>query len=251
MMTTQLGKAMLRPALLLACFLSLASPALADTVCIGSLASTTIRGNLIVPGGASCTLTGVLVTGNVQLQAGAVSFTANSTYIFGDVSSQGGAVTLTNSSTGQFYATAMTTIGGNLQVSNGSLLVEGAFVRHDVNANGMDWVAMGGISIGGNLQIQNTTGVSPEFGSSFVCGATLASDVQLQGNGPQATFIVGQSNALSCPGNTIVGNVTISNNQAAVTVSGNIVLGNLQCQHSSTSGSGNTVGGTVNGCTGL
>jgi hypothetical protein len=254
-MTTRSSKKMFRPALFLASMACLATPALADTVCTASFANTTIVGNLIVPSGASCTLTGVLVTGGVQLQQGAVSFTANSSYIFGDLQSQGAAITLTNSSSGIFYAPAITTISGHLQVTGGSLFAEGVFVRGDLQANALDSVVIGGVSIGGNLTIQNTIGVPPVFGTNFVCGATVGNNVQLQANGHAATFTVGASGAVGCPSNTILGNAEMNNNQAVVTIIGNIVTGNLQCQDSPSAlptGSGNTVGGTKNGqCTGM
>ena len=57
-----------------------------------------------------------------------------------------------------------------------------------------------------------------------------------------------------CPSNTILANAEMNNNQAVVTVIGNIVTGNLQCQNNPTSalptGSGNIVGGNKQ-CTGL
>jgi hypothetical protein len=240
----------------LACIVCLATPALADTVCTTSFADTTITGNVIVPNGASCTLNGVLVTGGVQLQPGAVAFTANSTNINGDLHAQSAAITLTNSSSGIFYAPAITTVGGQLQLTGGSLFVEGAFVRGDVQANGLDFVVVGGLWAGGKLVIQNTTSVSPVFGTNFVCGATVGNDFQLNGDGPAATFTLGASTDLGCPGNALLGNADVNNNQAAVTINGNILAGNLQCKGNATStpptGSGNTVGGTESGqCKGL
>lgn len=250
------GRELLCAVLALAGVVCFATSARADTVCTGSLANSTIRGNVIVPSGASCTLTNVLVTGDVQVQAGAGSLTAISTYISGDVKSQGAAITLMLGGDGNYFATDITTIGGHLQATGGSLFVEGVFIRGDVQAQGMDSVAMGGNWIGGTLAIQGTTSVSPQFGTNLVCATTVGNSFQLQNSRLGATFALGTDLVPGCFGNTIIGDAAINNNAAAVTVKGDIVIGNLQCKGNSISapptGSGNAVGGVKSGqCAGL
>src|SRR5262249_39768635 len=85
--------------------IGVATPAFADTFCSGPLASTVVKGKLVVPTGASCSLTSVVVTGDVQVNNGAVALTVTNSYIFGNVDSQNAAVVVTNGSTGRFYAT--------------------------------------------------------------------------------------------------------------------------------------------------
>lgn len=101
----------------------------------------------------------------------------------------------------------------------------------------MSSLLIGGVSIAGNLNIQNTTSVPPPSspegtgGVNYVCADTIGNGIQIQNNGWQVT-----------------GNLVMNNNMAAATVSRNIVIGNLQCQRNATSvlpsGSGNKVGGT-------
>jgi hypothetical protein len=53
----------------------------ADTACTGTLSSTAVNGNLVVPDGQNCFLTGATVTGNVQVGTGATLSVAEGTTV--------------------------------------------------------------------------------------------------------------------------------------------------------------------------
>jgi hypothetical protein len=234
--------------------LGFAVPALADTTCTGALANTTIIDNVIVPAGASCTLTSVIVRGNVQVQPGAAALTVNGAYILGNVQSQGAAVTLTNN--GALIEPDLTMVGGAVQVTGGSLWIGYATIGGDVQANNANFVVIGLTSINGNVNIQNLAGFSPSFGTNFLCASTVRQNFQFQQSTVGATFLLGASGALGCFGNTILGNVQIQNNAGAVTVTNNVVIGDLQCGGNNVNtppvGGANRVAGQESGqCSGL
>jgi hypothetical protein len=83
-----------------------------DTSCTGALGAVTVNGNLNVPAGASCTLTGTHVTGNVTVKQGPgdypalVNLTTTGATIDGNVQVQRGGTSSLESST---------VVGGNYQ----------------------------------------------------------------------------------------------------------------------------------------
>src|SRR6185437_10681115 len=127
----------------------------ASTNCAGSLTGT-ISGNVVVPSGASCTLSDITVTDSVQVQQNA---------------------SLTIDATQQ-----PATIGGNVQATNCALvLLEGG-----VTVNGSVQIVQcaqqsgfvgPGIGIGGDFQcINNAGGCEADLGD-------VHGSVQVQGNG--------------------------------------------------------------------
>jgi hypothetical protein len=125
-------------------------------------------------------------------------------------------------------------VTGNILVTGGSLSLS----RFHVGGNLL--VQGGGIStgplvtVGGSLQLQN---LPASAAASHVCNTVVQGNVQAQGNA-SAVQIGGD---LSCPGNTISGNLLVQDNTGSTQVSSNSVQKNLNCSgNAALSGSGNT-----------
>jgi hypothetical protein len=177
----------------------------ADTTCTTTISSGTINGNLTVPAGATCGLTNVMVTGNVQVGKGASLTVA-------PMSGQ------------------TVTIGGNVQAAQ---------------CQTVGFSNLGGaISVGGNVQIQYCTGESGYFSpveapvtingnfacdnNSAGCNASLSS---VRGNMELNNNSNGSGPGAAVGRNTVGGNVQVNNNSgsSATEVGNNTIGGNLQC----------------------
>lgn len=146
----------------------------ANTSCTGTL-SGNVSGNVVVPGGASCTLSDVTVTGNVQVLQNA-SLTVDATQ-------------------------QPATIGGNLQATNCAfvLLEGGVTVNGNVQivqcAQKSGFVGPG-VKIGGNFQcVNNAGGCEADLGR-------VKGSVQIQGSGASDISLVSIGENLQCVGNT-------------------------------------------------
>jgi feruloyl esterase len=163
--------------------LILAAPALvagaatghaANTNCIGTLTGT-ISGNVVVPNGASCTLSNITVTGNVHVLQNA-SLTVDATQ-------------------------QPATIGGNVQATNCAfaLLEGGVTVNGNVQilqcAQRSGFVGPG-VKIGGNFEcINNAGGCEADLGS-------VHGNLHAQKNGSSDISLVSVGGNLQCQGNT-------------------------------------------------
>jgi hypothetical protein len=163
------------------------SPAPAATTCNSTITDTTISGNVIVPNGANCRLIRVHVTGNIQVQGGGALILQGTT-VDGSVQSTGARwVRIDNRSrirgSVQILGTTGTppgftwnmicisTIGGNLQISNN-------FARFAI---GDPVVCSGGNAIGGSVQ------VSGNQARVRVSNNAIGNSLQCSGNTPPAT----------------------------------------------------------------
>ena len=138
-----------------------------------------------------------IFNGNLTVSAGQKCTFVNGG-VTGNVQQNGGSLTL-----------IQTQVGGNVQVTGG-----GTFS-----------ISQGSI-INGNLQVQSLPGVS---GQNQVCGTTVKGDLQFQNNG--GAMLIGSTNASSCAGDKIGGNLDVHDNSAATTVVGNSVTGNLDAHN--------------------
>ena len=146
----------------------------ANTNCTGAL-SGSITGNIVVPDGASCTLSDATVTGNVQVQQNA-SLVVDATQ-------------------------QPTTIGGNIQaVHCAAALLEGG-VTVDGNvliqqcAQESGFVGPG-VKIGGNFEcINNAGGCEADLGD-------VRGNLHIQNNGSSDISLVSVGGNLQCQGNT-------------------------------------------------
>jgi len=164
----------------------------------GGSAVTTVNGNVTVPGGASCTLEFVDVTGNVTLQPGGSLLIAG--YL--EPSTIGGNVQA--SGCGSTLLEGNVTVKGNLQILNCT----------GTAANGFQGA---GIVIGGNFLCQSNAGPCEGWLGQ------IAGNAQILNNGGAASDV-----SL----NTIGGNLQCQNNAAAPTHGHgyNWVTGNAQGQ---------------------
>jgi hypothetical protein len=197
-MTKRILASLAGAALLLA-----ASPgARADNTCPGGTIGapntlTPVQGNVTVNG--SCTLTNVILQGNVQLQGG--TLVVQESYIGGNVQAA--------NCTGAEIISSF--VGGSVQIQN----------CHNTSGNPL---GMSAIAVGGGIQCQNNTG-------SEVCqfsDLVNFGNMQIQNNstttgiGPVLTYTYTTGN-LQCQ----------NNGPAATSGGGNYVLGSDQCIGSS------------------
>lgn len=146
----------------------------ANTNCTGAL-NGSITGNIVVPNGASCTLSDATVTGNVQVQQNA-SLTVDATQ-------------------------QPTTIGGNVEAINcaSALLEGGVTVGGNVQIQGcaaQSGFVGPGVKVGGNFQCSSNAGG---------CEARLGDvhgNAQIQANSSSDISLVSVSGNLQCQGNT-------------------------------------------------
>jgi hypothetical protein len=133
-------------------------------------------------------------------------------------------------------------VTGNILVTGGSLSLS----RFQVGGNLL--VQGGGVSTGplvtvaGNLQLQNLPASSA---ASRVCNTVVGGNLQVQQNA--AAVQIGGD--LSCPGNTIAGNLLVQSNTGSTQVSNNSVQKNLDClSNTALSGAGNTAKQKLDQC---
>lgn len=196
-----------------------AAPA-ADTACPPNPSpGSTVNGNLVVSTDLPCTLAGVTVIGNVQVQTNAELHV------------------IPNGTQGS-------TINGNVQVGTGASLLVISLDGHgtstidgNIAAEECSRVQMEPITVGGNVSIQNCTREPSGVGRGKIAGNFACNDNSIE-------CVVVNSN--------VNGNVQINDNSSAI-VENNMIGGNLQCQRNQTiSGGGNTVDGNKQGqCAGF
>jgi len=191
----------------------------------------TISGNVNVSSGGTLDVTGT-VSNNVQVATGGnlqVSGTVK-----GNVSLSSGASL--EAQNAQF--------GNNLQAAGASsVIVSAGSVAGNVQLSGVGAIGLTGLYVSNNLQISGTTGTPS--GVNYLSGLTVKGNLTVQSNGPNAPFDIG----IPCgTGNNVTNNLTVQQNQAAMTVENNTVGGNLSCSNNnSVTPAGNTVKGNTNG----
>jgi hypothetical protein len=174
----------------------------ADTTCPPNLLATTVNGNLIVLANQGCTLTGVTVTGNVQVQTNA-------------------ALTIVAGGPSKIVGNVSVGTGAQLIVSGGGLTIDGNFV-----ANQCRFVFLNqGVAVGGNVQIQYCTSPIVEFndiGGNVACSNSGTCDVS--SNKVNGNVEVNDNSSAEVANNTIGNNLECQGN-ATISGSGNTVGG--------------------------
>ena len=179
---------------------STSTAAAAGFTCNGVFSGATIKA-VIVPDNGSCTLVGSTVTGNVDVRTGAY-FEASATTIQGNVKGKDALTIFTHDGS---------TIGGSVKATSTTqvFLFDG--------------------SVGGSVQAGSSV---ENNGHVQVCGMTIGKKVQIKKGGTD--ILVGDSLA-GCAGNTIGGNLEVTNNFTDVeldvqdnTISGNLVVSKNQ-----------------------
>ena len=253
----------------------LAVPASADLVtrCVGTGGAVTVPGDLVVPKGESCSLSGTTVQGQVRVQDGAdlvitdgklmgavtVSkdgyFDTTNTAIAGPVTSRGGyGVYLDRSTLSQdfrgraagdtepFAYLTDSTVGGQVDARTGQLLLDTSQVTGAVQGRGTTYVDVV------NSTLADAVTVTGNAEGSVICASEVDGKASLSGNvGVQ----VGGGNLLSqCDDVNYFGDdLAVSDNTGGVTVTGNIIRGDLSGTGNdpAPTGSGNRVRGTASG----
>lgn len=243
------------------------------TRCVGTGGAVTIPGDLVVPAGESCALTGTTVEGSVRVQAGAdlvVSggvfkdkvvvapdgyFDATQTAIAGTITSKGGyGVFLDRSELGGSYQgrdggdaapfayLVNSGVQGAVDVRVGEVLLDTATVGGQVKGVGNTFTDVTNSTLSNKLTVtENTEG-------GFVCGSEVDGDTSYSGN---AGVQIGAGALLSTCGdaNYFGGNVMVNDNTVGVSMADNIVRGDVSGTGNdpAPTGSGNRIRGTVSG----
>jgi len=228
------------------------------TSCSTDVSGGTVYRNLFVPDGATCSLDGVTVVGNVLVGT-------NSTLNVGSGTKIGGNILADSCNTVEVGAVGVPTpvftpifVGGNLEVDNctlggsfqtPSMSGPGITIRGNLSCenNGATCVMRGG-EVGGNVRFINNGEASQIFNAT-VGGNLSVSDNPSTSPGSEAAVVLGD---------TVGGNVEVNNNSGSgVIVSDNVIGGNLRCVNNSHGVSDDNSGpSTVNGqklgqCSGL
>ena len=123
----------------------------ADGTCQGSVGAVTVE-NLEVPQGASCTLDGTRVQGNIFVRNGA-SLTAQRVTVIGNIQAEGA----------NFTGVYSSTVGGSIQIKQGgSASIEGVSVIGDIQfESNYGVLSASGNQVGGNIQVfKNSAGIT-------------------------------------------------------------------------------------------
>ena len=266
-------------ALALGVLFGLATSASAQEICDDAThpitACSTVDCSLLVPPDATCTLSGVQVSGNIIVEAGATLTTQNDfscsttpqPSVGGNViATDAKCVSLTASSVGgNFIAT-----GTSANCSNGANLLCTARVNGNVeilgSSSGVLWCipSLGGcgcgaspapLTVGGNFEFaHNAT-------STTIKSVTIRGNLLFENNseggtvsgdkiGGNLTYDSNTGGANDVSTNSVGGNLQFNRNMTGPnTVSGNHASGNIQCFGNSPAptGSGNTAGGVKSG----
>lgn len=167
-----------------------------DDGCRGAIGAITVE-IVIVPQGASCTLTGTRVDGNVEVRADAVVVIQGDAFVGGNVQAENSAnVTVVNSH-----------VNGSIQTENTE-----------------DVVVQDGTLVGGNIQIG-------QGGSARIANTTVDGDIQLEQNASALTAtanlvdgnfqVFGNTGGVTLLNNTIQQNLQCTENSPAPNGSGN------------------------------
>jgi subtilase family serine protease len=155
-----------------------------NTTCTGSMSFASIRGNLDVPKGSTCTLNDTVVSGNVSVEG---TFSGGGVTIGGNLQAQhGGPASLGPDSDG-----APSIISGNVQIQNetgasnvicDSQISGNVQIQNDASQSviGTSATCATGNTIGGNLQVQNNTVAGAP--AAVITGNTVQHDLQCQNN---------------------------------------------------------------------
>jgi hypothetical protein len=230
-----------------------AGPANADLVtsCTGTAAGVTIPGDLVVPGGQSCELTDVTVTGSTTVRADAnlilTTSTLSGTLVvqsngFADLTStavggatrlnnafglyaQGGTVagTVTVTGSGFSYGTG-TSYGANITSTGGETYLRSARVSRNVSTSGdlltdvYDSVVGGAVTVAGARL------------GSVLCTSEIDGDVAVSGAADGGVVQLGAAVPVAGCGYVVFGGaLSLTGNHAPAVLSDSVVRGALSC----------------------
>lgn len=243
------------------------------TSCVGEAGAVTVPGDLVVPAGKACSLTGTTIQGNVRVAAGA-DFVGDGITVTGNVTAQADAyldltdsevagnvinrgsygVYLDGTSLNAYTSTAnvnpdtfvsayQSSFTGRVAVGGGSFLLESSTVNRFVEvtdayyADVLDSVVGGALTVTGN-----------EYGT-MVCGSEIDGHASFVDNDYGVQLGAGGALGVCQQGASVWGgNVTVSGTSGTAQVQDNIIRGNLGGEgNTAVSASDNRVRGELQG----
>lgn len=243
------------------------------THCVGVAGAVTVPGDLVIPAGESCSLSGTTINGNVRVAADA-SLVGEEITVNGNVTGQAEAyLDLTDSEVSgnvinrgaygvyldrsdanaytstanvnpeTFLASYQSTFSGRIAVSGGSFLLESSEVNRFVEVDEAYYADVLDSVVGGALTV---TGA--EYGS-MVCGSEIDGAGEFGDNGHGVQLGVGGALGICEQAASVWGgDVTVSGTAGLAQVSQNIIRGNLDgAGNDSVSASDNRVRGQIQG----
>ncbi|GAA3747343.1 hypothetical protein HDA32_001502 [Spinactinospora alkalitolerans] len=257
----------------------LAAPAAADLVtsCNGQGGAVTVPGDLVVPAGKSCTLTGTTVEGDVTVRAGAdlvvkggtfkgkvivredgyldttdteISGAVTARSAFGayledsELSANLRAVAVDGSTVQGFVFSIGSSVDGNVNARTGDLFAESSTIGGDFTGDGTGYTDLYDSVVDGDLRVAGNA-----HGSIF-CGGEVYGDATYTGNSD--TVQIGSDGPVAgCSATSYWhNNVTVKGNTATVHIDDNIIRGDLTARDNdpvALAGQDNRVRGTING----
>ncbi len=118
-------------------------------------------------------------------------------------------------------------VTGNVTENGGKLVISNASVGGNLQVNGGTFSIGPGVTIKGNFSMVEAAKSTLQ---SQLCGVSIGGNLQVQESGTPITI---GSSSLSCPGNTVTGNLTVSDNSATTAIYNNTVGGSLTDQQNS------------------
>jgi hypothetical protein len=255
-----------------------AAPASAGltTHCVGDAGAVTVPGDLLVPAGKSCVLTGTKVTGEVTVEAGAnlvvtggdfaknvrvgddgffdalnttvrggvVLADAYGTFLAGGLVHGSLQVTAPAHPERVTYAFASGAhVKGDVTATAGEIFAENSLLDKKVTGAGVSYVDLDGVVVGGDLSVSGAA-----LGSVF-CGGEVYGDAGYTTNAGTVQIGADGPVTVCTEASYWGGDLTVSGNTADVRVGNNIVRGNLAGVDNAPAptGEGNRVRGTVSG----
>ncbi|MFI5087394.1 MAG: hypothetical protein ACHP7I_03295 [Terriglobales bacterium] len=180
-----------------------------DLPCVGNISDETIKGDLEVPAGATCTLTDVNVIGSIRIDAGG-SLSLNGGNVAGNIHGIQASLFFMVPDGG---GSPVTVDGNVLMLKVASVEMSRGTVKGNFLVNKSTSIGISGTTFGRNLVVTDT-------GESIqILGALIGHDFLILGNTGSA-FISGNfAHSLAALGNT-----------GGITVVGNTVSGKLVCR---------------------
>ncbi len=160
----------------------LAPSALADDYqCIGAVGAVT-KDTVVVPDGATCTLTGTIAEGDIKVGTGS-TLNANGVKVNGNVQAEGATLV-------EVYGSS--TVGGSIQVKQGGgVYVDQVYVTGDIQFNSNQAAANASRNtVGGNIQVFTNTG------GASITDNTIDGNLQCNENVPAPTGARNQAASL-------------------------------------------------------
>ncbi|TDO47234.1 hypothetical protein EV643_109127 [Kribbella sp. VKM Ac-2527] len=192
-----------------------------DTNCTGSIGATTIPGKLVVPDGATCTLTGTHILGSLEVK---INSTLRATRI-------------------RVEGDALATQARLASITSGSYVVGHVQFSKGITATFTGSTPFGGVELVENSGRATLTGStfteSPGFVAKNRGGAVVDNN-----RAGDALLVQENSNGTWVRGNTIVDNLNVSKNLGGTVISNNRAGDNIDCTDNSPAptGSGNVAG---------